>query len=163
VRRMDKGDMANWVRPVPGFRSGRWWKKVLAVLGYAVIFQLIAGGLLGGAMHVLVTNVLGLSGLVIFLKVGPLVNALGPPYVATQAFLTLVSILNARASTFLLGAESLAIILLAANAWGVRAYLPILNSRSKGFRIAGWFLFLFFCIGAIAVTLERRPWGFLRA
>jgi len=74
-----------------------------------------------------------------------------------------VSILNARASTFLLGAESLAIILLAANAWNVRSHIPILNSRSKGFRIAGWFLFLSICIGAVAVTLERRPWGFLRA
>ena len=155
--------MASWVQQVPGFRSGRWWKKVLAVLGYAVIFQLIAGGLLGGAMHVLVTKVLGLAGLAIVLKVGPWVNSLGPPYVATQAFLTLVSILNARESTFLLGAESLAIILLAANAWSVRSYIPILNSRSRGFRIAGWFLFLLFCIGAVAVTLERRPWGFLRA
>ncbi len=155
--------MANWVRQIPGFRSGRWWKKVLAVLGYAVIFQLIAGGLLGGAMHALVTKVLGSAGLVIVLKIGPWVNALGPPYVATEAFLTFVSILNARASTFLLGAESLAITLLAANVWSIRSYIPILNSRSKGFRIAGWFFFLFLCIGAVAVTLERRPWGFLRA
>jgi len=155
--------MASWVRQVPGFRSGRLWKKILAVLGYAVIFQLIAGGLFGGIMHVLVTKVLGLLGLVIVLKVGPWVDALGPPYVATQAFLTPVSILNARASTFLLGAESLAIILLATNAWGIRSYFPILNSGSKGLRIAGWFLFLFLCIAAVAGTLERRPWGFLRA
>ena len=160
---MDRGDMASWVRQVPGFRSGRWWKEVLAVLGYVVIFQLIAGGLLGGAMHVLVTKVLGLLGLVTVLKVGPWVDALGPPYVATQAFLTLVSILNARASTFLLGAESLALILLATNAWGVRSHIPLLSSPLKGFRIVGWFLFLFLCIGTIAVTLERRPWGFLRA
>jgi hypothetical protein len=113
--------MARRVRQIPGFRSGRWWKKVLAVLGYAVIFQLIAGGLLGGAMHVLVTKGLGLLGLVIVLKVGPWVDALGPPYVATEAFLTLVSILNARASTLLLGAESLAIILVVANVWSVRS------------------------------------------
>jgi hypothetical protein len=159
---MDKDDMASWVRQVPGFRSDRWWKKVLAVLGYAAIFQLIAGGLLGGAMHVRVTKVLGLLGLVIVLKVGPWVDALGPPYVATQAFVMLVSILNARASTFLLGAESLAIIFLAANTWGVRSYIPILNCHSKAFRIVGWLLFLFFCIGGVAVTLERRPWGFLR-
>lgn len=155
--------MAGWVRQVPGFRSGRWWKKVLAILGYAVIVQLIAGGLLGGTMHVLVTNVLGLPGLVVFLKAGPWVNALGPPYIATEAFLTLAYILNARASTFLLGAESLAFILLAANAWGVRSYVPILNSGSKVLRIAGWFLLLFLGIVAIAVTLERRPWGFLKA
>jgi len=71
--------------------------------GYAVILLLIAGGLFGGAMHVLVTNVLGLPGLVLYLKVGPWVNALGPPYVATDFFLALVYILNARASTFLLG------------------------------------------------------------
>ncbi len=155
--------MAGWLRQVPGFRSGRWWKRVLAVLAYAVIFLLIAGGLFGGAMHVLVTKLLGLTGLVVSLKVGPWVNALGPPYVATEAFLTLVYILNARASTFLLGAESLAIVLLAANAWGVRSHIPLLNSSSKVFRIAGWSLFLFFCIVAIAVTLERRPWGFLKA
>ena len=111
----------------------------------------------------LVTKVLGSLGLGLVLKVGPWVDALGPPYLATQAFVTLVSILNARASTFLLGAESLAIIVLAANAWGVRSYIRILNSRSKALRIAGWFLFLFFCIGAVTVTLERRPWGFLRA
>jgi len=155
--------MARWVRQVPGFRSGRWWKKVLAVLGYAVIVQLIAGGLFGGTMRVLVTKLLGLPALVVYLKVGPWVNALGPPYVATEAFLTLVYILNARASTFLLGAESLAIILLAANAWGVRSYIPILNSRSKIFRVAGWFLLLFLGIVALAVTLEKRPWGFLKA
>jgi len=147
----------------PGFRSGRWWKRVLAVLGYAVIFLLIAGGLLGGAMHVLVTKLLGLPGLVVYLTIGPWVNALGPPYVATEAFLTLVYILNARASTFLLGAESLAIILLAANAWGARSYIPILNSNSKIFRVAGWLLLLFLGIAALAVTLERRPWGFLKA
>jgi len=155
--------MASWVRQVPGFRSGRWWKKILAVLGYAVIFLLIAGGLFGGAMHVLVTKLLGLPGLVGYLKVAPWVNALGPPYVATEVFLTLVYILNARASTFLLGAEPLVIILLAANAWGVRSYVPILNSRSKFFRIAGWSLFLFLSIVALAVTLEKRPWGFLKA
>jgi len=155
--------MARWVRQVPGFRSGRWWKKVLAVLGYAVIVQLIAGGLFGGTMHVLVTKLLGLPALVVYLKVGPWVNALGPPHVATEAFLTLVYILNARASTFLLGAESLAIILLAANAWGVCSYIPILNSRSKIFRVAGWFLLLFLGIVALAVTLEKRPWGFLKA
>ena len=155
--------MAGWLGQVPGFRSGRWWKRVLAVLGYAVIFLLIAGGLFGGALHFLVTNVLGLPGLVLYLKVGPWVNALGPPYVATDAFLALVYILNARASTFLLGAEVLVIILLAANAWGVRSYIPILHSRSKGLRVLGWFLLLFICIVAIAVTLERRPWGFLKA
>jgi len=155
--------MASWVRQVPGFRSGRWWKRVLAVLGYAVIFLLIVGGLFGGAMHVLVTKLLGLPGLVVYLKVGPWVNALGPPYVATQVFLTLGYILNARASTFLLGAESLVIILLAANAWCGRSYVPILNSRSKCFRVAGWFLLLFLGIVALAVTLERRPWGFLKA
>ena len=155
--------MASWVRQAPGFRSGRWWKEVLAVLVYVVIILLIAGGLLGGFMHVLVTKVLGSLGLGLVLKVGPWVDALGPPYIATRAFVTLVSILNARASTFLLGAESLAIIFLAANAWSVRSYIPLLNSPLKGFRIAGWFLFLSFCIGAVAVTLERRPWGFLRA
>jgi hypothetical protein len=160
---MDRGDMAGWVRQVPGFRSGKWWKKVLAVLGYAVIVQLIAGGLLGGAMHLLATQLLGLPALVVSLKVALWVNALGPPYVATEAFLTLVYILNARASTFLLGAESLAIILLAANAWGVRSYIPLLNSRSKVFRFAGWLLLLFLGIVALAVTLERRPWGFLKA
>jgi hypothetical protein len=113
-------------------------------------------------MRVLPTKLLGLPALVVYLKVGPWVNALGPPYVATEAFLTLVYILNARASTFLLGAESLAIILLAANAWGVRSYIPILNSRSKIFRVAGWFLLLFLGMVALAVTLEKRPWGFLK-
>jgi hypothetical protein len=159
---MDR-DMAGWIRQVPGFQSGRWWKKVIAVVGYTVIVQLIAAGLFGGTLHWLVTNVLGLPALVIFLKVGPWVNALGPPYVATQAFLTVVYILNARASTFLLGAESLAVILLAANAWGIRSYIPILNSRSKGLMIAGWVLLLFFSILAVAVTMEKRPWGFLKA
>ena len=154
--------MASWVRQVPGFRSGMWWKKVLAVLGYAVIAQLIAGGLFGGAMHVLVTKLLGLPALVVSLKVGPWVDALGPPYVATEAFLTLVYILNARASTFLLGAGSLTIILLAANTWGVRSYIPILNSRWKIIRVGGWLLLLFLGIVALAVTLERRPWGFLK-
>jgi hypothetical protein len=114
-------------------------------------------------MHAMVTKLLGLPGLVVYLKVGPWVNALGPPYVATQVFLTLVYILNARASTFLLGAEPLVIIVLAANAWCVRSYVPILNSRSKYFRVAGWFLLLFLGIVALAVTLERRPWGFLKA
>ena len=155
--------MARWMRQVPGFRSGRWWKKIIAIVGYAVIVQLIAAGLFGGTIHWLVTNVLGLPALVIYLKMGPLVNALGPPYVATEAFLLLVYILNARASTFLLGAESLAMILLAANAWGVRSYIPILNSRSKIFSVAGWFLLLFLGIVALAATLERRPWGFLKA
>lgn len=155
--------MVRWIRQVPGFRSGRWWKKIIAIVGYAVIVQLIAAGLFGGTIHWLVTNVLGLPALVIFLKVGPLVNALGPPYVATQAFLTVVYILNARTSTFLLGAESLAVILLAANAWGIRSYIPILNSRSKGLMIAGWVLLLFFSILAVAVTVEKRPWGFLKA
>jgi hypothetical protein len=150
---MDRGDVASWMRQIPGFRPGRWWRKVLAVLGYAVIFLLIAGGLLDGAMHVLVTKVLGSAGLLIVLKIGPWVNALGPPYVATEGFLTFVSILNARSSTFLLGAESLSIILLAANAWSVRYYIPILNSRSRGFRVAGWFFFLFLCIGRL-----RLPW-----
>ena len=160
---MDRFDMASWVRQIPGLRSGRWWKRVFAVLGYTVIFLLIAGGLFGGAMHVLVTKLVGLPSLVVSLKVGPWVDALGPPYVATWAFLTLVYVLNARASTFLLGAESLVIILLAANAWGVRSYIPILNSRSKGFRFAGWLLLLFLGIAALAITLERRPWGFLKA
>ena len=154
--------MAGWVRQIPGFRSGRWWKRVFAVLGYAVISLLIVGGLYGGAVHTLVTNVLGLPGLGIFLKAGPWVNALGPPYVATDAFLALVYILNARASTFLLGAESLAFILLASDAWGVRSYIPILKSRSKVFRVAGWLLLLFLGIAGLAVTLERRPWGFLK-
>jgi len=163
VRPIQRGHMAGWVRQIPGFRSGRWWKRVFAVLGYAIIFLLIVGGLYGGAVHALATNVLGLPGLVIFLKVGPWVNALGPPYVATEAFLALVYVLNARASTFLLGAESLTIILLAANAWGVRSYIPFLNSRSKALRVAGWLLLLFLCIGSLAVTLERRPWGFLNA
>jgi hypothetical protein len=53
--------------------------------------------------------------------------------------------------------------LLAANAWGVRSYIPILNSRSKGFRFAGWLLLLSLGIAALAITLERRPWGFLKA
>jgi len=155
--------MTSWIQQVPGFRSGRWWKKVLAVLGYAVIMQLIAAGLFGGTIHWLVTKLLGLPALVVYLKVGPWVNALGPPYVATEAFLTLVYILNARTSTFLLGAESLAVILLAANAWGIRSYIPILNSRSKGLMVAGWILLLFFSILALAFTLEKRPWGFLKA
>jgi hypothetical protein len=123
----------------------------------------MAGGLFGGALHGLVTNVLGLPGLVFYLKLGPWVNALGPPYIATDLFLALVYILNARASTFLLGAESLAILLLATNAWGIRSHVPLLNSGSKGFRVFGWLLFLFLCIVALAVTLERRPWGFLKA
>jgi hypothetical protein len=155
--------MTRWVRQVPGFRSGRWWKKIVAIVGYAVIVQLIAAGLFGGTIHWLVTNVLGLPALVIYLKMGPLVNALGPPYIATQAFLTVVYILNARVSTFLLGAESLAVILLASNAWGIRSYIPILNSRSKGLMIAGWVLLLFFSILAVAVSVEKRPWGFLKA
>lgn len=58
---------------------------------------------------------------------------------------------NARASTFLLGAESLAIIVLVANGCSVRSYIPILNSRSKGFRIAGWFF---------SVPLHRGGFGF---
>ncbi len=148
---------------VPGFRSGKWWKRIIAVIGYAIIVLLIAGGLFGGAMHVLVTKVVGLPALVISLTVGPGINALGPPYVATHAFLWVVYILNARASTFLLGAESLAVVLLAANAWGVRSYLPLLNSRSKFLMIAGWVLLLSFSILALAVTAEKRPWGFLRA
>jgi hypothetical protein len=160
---MKRAEMAIWIQQVPGFRSGRWWKKVLAVLGYAVIGQLIAAGLFGGVIHWLVTKLLGLPALVVYLKVGPWVNTLGPPYVATEAFLTLVYILNARASTFLLGAESLAVILLAANAWGIRSYVPILNSRSKGVMVAGWILLLSFSILALAFTLEKRPWGFLRA
>jgi len=155
--------MASWIRQVPGFRSRRWWKSTLAVPGYAVIFLLIAGGLFGGTLHWLVTKVVGLPALVVSLKVGPWVNALGPPYVATEAFLALVYVLNARASTFLLGAESLAIILLAANAWGVRSHIPIINSRSRVLRVAGWFLVFFLCIVSLAVTLERRPWGFLKA
>jgi hypothetical protein len=155
--------MAGWLRQVPGFRSGRWWKKAFAVLAYVVMFLLIAGGLFGGTMHVLVTKLLGLTGLVVSLKMGPWVDALGPPYIATDAFLTLVYILNARASTFLLGAESLAVILLATNAWGFRSYIPFLNSPSKGFRVFGWFLLLVLCVVSIAVTLERRPWGFLKA
>jgi len=160
---MDRFDMASWVRQIPGLRSGRWWKRVFAVLGYTVIFLLIAGGLFGGPMHLLVTKLVGLPSLVVSLKVGPWVDALGPPYVATGAFLTIVYILNARASTFLLGAESLVIILLAANAWGVRSYIPILNSHSKGIRFAGWLLLLLLGMGALAITLERRPWGFLKA
>jgi len=155
--------MASWIRQVPGFRFHRWWKSTLAVLGYAVIFLLITGGLFGGTVHWLVTNVVGLPALVVSLKVGPLVDALGPPYVATQAFLMLVYILNARASTFLLGAESLAIILLAGNAWGVRSHIPILNSRSKALMIAGWVLLLSLGILAISATVEKRPWGFLKA
>jgi hypothetical protein len=156
-------DVPGWFRQVPGFRSGRWWKSALAVVGYGIIFLLIAGGLFGGSVHVLVTRVVGLPALVISLKVGPWVNSLGPPYLATDTFLALVYILNARASTFLLGAESLAIILLAGNAWGVCSSIPLLNSRLKGSRIAGWLLLLFLCIVAIALTLERRPWGFLKA
>jgi hypothetical protein len=124
---------------------------------------LIAGGLFGGAVHLLVTKVLGSAALLTYNLFGPFVNALGPPYVATDAFLGFVYILNARASTFLLGAESLAIILLAANAWGVRSHIPLLNSRLKGLRVAGWFLLLLLCIVALAVTLEKRPWGFLKA
>ena len=155
--------MSSWIRQVPGFRSGRWWKKTIAVIGYAVIIQLIAAGLFGGTIHRLVTNVLGLPALVIYLQVGPLVNALGPPFVATQAFLMVVYILNARASTFLFGAESLAVVLLAANAWGVRSHIPILNSPSKILMIAGWVLFLSLAILAVASTVEKRPWGFLRA
>jgi len=155
--------MTEWLGQVPGFRSGRWWKRILAVPGYAIIFLLIAGGLFGGASHALVTNVLGLPGLVFYLKWGPWVNAWGPPYIATDVFLALVYILNARASTFLLGAESLAILLLAANAWGVRSHIPLLNSGSKRIRVMGWLLLLFLCIVSLAVTLERRPWGFLKA
>jgi len=155
--------MASWIRQVPGFRSRRWWKSTLAVPGYAVIFLLIAGGLFGGTLHWLVTKVVGLPALVVSLKVGPWVNAWGPPYVATEVFLALVYVLNARASTFLLGAESLAIILLAANAWDIRSHIPILNSRSRVSRVAGWFLIFSLCIVSLAVTLERRPWGFLKA
>jgi hypothetical protein len=155
--------MAGWVRQVPGFRSGKWWKKTIAALCYAVIFLLIAGGLFGGALHLLVTNVLGLPGLLVHNLLGPFVNALGPPYLATQAFLILVYILNARMSTFLLGAESLAIILLATNAWGVRSHIPLLNSRSKILMIAAWLLLLFLCVVSLAVTMEKVPWGFLKA
>ena len=155
--------MVGWLGQVPGFRSGKWWKKTIAVLGYAVIFLLIAGGLFGGALHLLVTNVLGLPGLVVHNLLGPFVNALGPPYLATEAFLVLVYILNARMSTFLLGAESLAIILLVTNAWGARSHIPLLNSRSKVLMIAGWLFLLFLCIVSLAVTMEKRPWGFLRA
>ena len=160
---MKRADMASWIRQVPGFRSGRWYKKVIAILGYAVIIQLIAAGLFGGTIHVLVTKVIGLPALLIYLKVGPWVNALGPPYVATHAFLLVVYILNARASTFLLGVESLAILLLATNAWNIRSHIPLFHSHSKILIIAGWFLLLFFCMVAVAVTLERRPWGFLKA
>ncbi len=163
IKKNGRDDVTDWIWQVPGFRSGRWWKGAFAVPGYAVIFLLMAGGLFGGGLHVLATNVVGMPGLIFYLKLGPWVNAFGPPYVATDAFLALVYILNARASTFLLGAESLAIILLAANAWGIRASIPLFNSRSKGPRIAGWVLLLFLCIIALAVTLERRPWGFLRA
>lgn len=155
--------MSSRMRQVPGFRSGRWGKKIIAVLGYAVIVLLIAGGLFGGAMHVLVTKVIGLPALAMSLTVGPRIDALGPPYVGTQAFLWIVYILNARASTFLLGAESLVVVLLAANTWGVRSYIPFLNSRSKFLKIAGWVLLLFLSILAVAVTAEKRPWGFLRA
>jgi hypothetical protein len=155
--------MVGWLGQVPGFRSGKWWKKTIAVLVYAVIFLLIAGGLFGGALHLLVTNVLGLPGFLVHNLLGPFVNALGPPYLATQAFLILVYILNARMSTFLLGAESLGIILLAMNAWGLRSYIPLLNSRSKILMIAGWLFLLFLCIVSLAVTMERVPWGFLKA
>lgn len=161
--RNKRGDMAGWLGQVPGFRSGRWWKRILAVPGYAIIFLLIAGGLFGGALHALVTNVLGLPSLVFYLKLGPWINAWGPPYIATDVFLALVYILNARASTFLLGAESLAILFLAANAWGVRSHIPMLNSGSRRIMVMGWLLFLFLCSVSLAVTLERRPWGFLKA
>ena len=152
---MDTENTAGWIRQVPGFRSGRWWKGILAVLGYSAIFLLIAGGLFGGTVHWLVTNVVGLPALAISLKVGPLVDALGPPYVATQTFLMLVYILNARASTFLLGIESLGIILLAANAWGVRSYIPLFNSCSKVLMVAGWVLLFTLGILAIAATVKR--------
>ncbi len=154
--------MAGWFRQIPGFRSGRWWKRTIALLGYAVIFLLIAGGLFGGPAHQLATKIVGMPALVLSLKVGPWVDALGPPYLGTSAFLMLVYILNARASTFLLGAESLVIILLAANVWGVRSHIPILNSRSKGMKAAGWIFLLSLCIASLAVTLEKRPWGFLK-
>ena len=151
------------MRQLPGFRSGKWWKKTIAVIGYAVIVQLIAAGLFGGTVHWLATKLLGLPALLIYLKLGPTVNSLGPPYIATQAFLVVVYILNARASTFLLGVESLAVIWLGANVWGVRSYITLLNSRSKVLRIAGWVFLLFLGILAIALTLEKRPWGFLKA
>ncbi len=38
--------MADW-RQVPGFRSGKWGKKVVAVVGYALIAMFILGGLAG--------------------------------------------------------------------------------------------------------------------
>ncbi len=132
-------------------------------MGYAVILLLIAGGLIGGAMHVLVTKVVGLPALVMSLTVGPWIDTLGPPYVATQTFLWIVYILNARASTFLLGAESLVLVLLAANTWAVRSYIPFLNSRSRFLNLVGWVFLLAISILAIALTAEKRPWGFLRA
>jgi hypothetical protein len=62
-----------------------------------------------------------------------------------------------------LGVESLAILFLASNAWGVRSHIPMLNSGSRRIRVMGWLLFLFLCSVSLAVTLERRPWGFLKA
>ena len=133
------------------------------MIGYAVIVQLIAAGLFGGAVHAWVTRILGLTALVISLTAGTWVNALGPPYIGTQTFLWVIYILNARASTFLSGAEALVIAWLAANAWGMRSYIPLLNSRSKFLIIAGWVLLCFFSVLAVAVTAEKRPWGFLQA
>jgi hypothetical protein len=39
----------------------------------------------------------------------------------------------------------------------------LLNSGSKRIRVMGWLLLLFLCIVSLVVTLERRPWGFLKA
>ena len=154
--------MAGWLGQVPGFRTGKWWKKVVAVLGYAVMVQLIAAGIFGGTIHLKVTKLLGSSALLVHDLSAPFVNALGPPYIATQAFLHIVYVLNSRVSTFLLGAESLAIVLLATNAWGIRSQIPVFNSRSNLLKVAGWIVLLFLSLVAVAVTMERRPWGFLR-
>ena len=155
--------MIPWLRQIPGFRSRKWWKAALAVIGYAVFLLLLFGGLLGGAAHHLTTKVLGFPVLGFSFTLGKWLNAWGPPYPGTRIFLWMVYVLNARASTFLLGAESLAVVLLAANAWGVRSKVPLMSSRSKLLAAAGWVVLLFLFGLSLASTWEKRPWGFLNA
>ena len=41
---LEPKQMENWWRKIPGFRSGKRWEQILAVLGYWIIFSFLAEG-----------------------------------------------------------------------------------------------------------------------
>jgi hypothetical protein len=153
---------------LPGFRSGTWWKALLAVGGYALLisWMVFVPARFIPAMILIIAlvavNVLGIRHHIPFLdsRHWYVLGVAAVAYIVVLSFtlicldLAIFSGLRSQFSLAFGGALLLGLLFLAGNGGGLRSRIPMINSASRSTVVFGW-------IGILVLATIAWVWSLM--